>query len=248
MEQPNGAQQLKERFVSHGGIWSDDWASILSLNPEYFEAYLKLREAPLKKKALQPKVQQFVLIAVESACTTLYEPGIKDHIHTALEIGATKQEIFEVLELASVLGVHSMTAGLEVLQETLKENGTPLTILTELDPTRQALKEKFETQRGYWSQTWQTVLSISPDFFDAYTDFSTAAFKPDGGYLDKKVKELIYCAIDVSTTHLYLPGLKIHIQNALRYGATTEEIVEVFELAALIGVHTPMAAVKYLAK
>ena len=57
-------------------------------------------------------------------------------------------------------------------------------------------------------------------------------------YLDAKTRELIYCAIDSATTHLYAPGLKLHIRNAMEHGATPEEIVEVFELAALMGVHT----------
>jgi len=52
------------------------------------------------------------------------------------------------------------------------------------------------------------------------------------------VKEFIYIAIDVATTHLYEPGLRIHIQNALKYGATKEEIIEVYQLTSVLGMHT----------
>jgi alkylhydroperoxidase/carboxymuconolactone decarboxylase family protein YurZ len=55
---------------------------------------------------------------------------------------------------------------------------------------------------------------------------------------EKQVKELIYCAFDVAATHLYQPGLKLHIKNALGYGASPEEIMEVLELATLLSVHT----------
>ncbi len=60
------------------------------------------------------------------------------------------------------------------------------------------------------------------------------------------MKEFVYCAIDCATTHLYVPGLKLHIRNAIRYGATAEEVMEVFELASLMGVHTMMAGADVL--
>jgi len=53
------------------------------------------------------------------------------------------------------------------------------------------------------------------------------------------VKEFVYCAFDVAATHLYTKGLKLHIENALGYGATPQEVMEVIELASPLG----MAAV-----
>ena len=35
---------------------------------------------------------------------------------------------------------------------------------------------------------------------------------------------------DAAATHLYVPGLKLHMRNALRYGATTGELMEVLEM------------------
>jgi alkylhydroperoxidase/carboxymuconolactone decarboxylase family protein YurZ len=58
------------------------------------------------------------------------------------------------------------------------------------------------------------------------------------GVLEPKVKELIYVAIDASTTHLYEPGLRQHVRNAIRYGASKEEIMEVYELTSVLGIHT----------
>ena len=58
------------------------------------------------------------------------------------------------------------------------------------------------------------------------------------GTLEPKIKELIYVAIDAATTHLYEPGLRQHIRNALRYGATKAEIMEVYELTSVLGIHT----------
>ncbi len=101
---------------------------------------------------------------------------------------------------------------------------------------RQRLKEEFTSARGYWSELWDDVLALDADFFEAYMRFSSVPWK--GGPLLPKVKEFVYIAIDVSTTHLYAPGTRIHIRNALRHGATAKEVMEVFELTSLIGLQS----------
>ncbi|WP_052344973.1 carboxymuconolactone decarboxylase family protein [Thermocrispum municipale] len=98
------------------------------------------------------------------------------------------------------------------------------------------LREKFIAERGYWNAFWEGLLSLDPSFFEAYLNFSAVPWRT--GVLEPKIKELIYVAIDASTTHLYEPGLRQHIRNALSYGATKEEIMEVLELTSVLGIHT----------
>jgi alkylhydroperoxidase/carboxymuconolactone decarboxylase family protein YurZ len=109
---------------------------------------------------------------------------------------------------------------------------------------RRALQAEFEAKRGYWHPFWDDVLALDPDFFEAYTQFSSVPWT--SGVLEPKVKELIYTAFDVSATHLYEPGLRQHIRNALGYGATREEIMEVIELASVIGIHSAAVGVPIL--
>ena len=45
---------------------------------------------------------------------------------------------------------------------------------------------------------------------------------------------------------MYEPGLRVHIQNALRYGATVAEILEVYQIVAALGVHTVTVGVPIL--
>lgn len=106
----------------------------------------------------------------------------------------------------------------------------------ELTGHQQELKDRFVEARGYWSPLWDGLLRLDPDFFEAYLHFSSVPWK--SGVLEPKIKELIYIAIDASTTHLYEPGLRQHVQNALGYGATKEEIMEVYELTSVLGIHT----------
>jgi len=115
----------------------------------------------------------------------------------------------------------------------------------ELTEKQMKLKEKFIEQRGYWiEEIWGPVLRIDSDFFEAYLNFSAVPWKKD--ILPPKIKEFIYIAIDVSTTQLYEPGIRQHIANALKHGATKEEIMEVFELVSVLGIHTCTVGVPIL--
>ncbi len=106
---------------------------------------------------------------------------------------------------------------------------------TQLDDRRRRIREDFIDRRGYWNEFWDGLLTLDPDFFQAYLGFSGVPWEK--GTLEPKIKELVYVAIDASTTHLYEPGLRQHVRNALRYGATKEEIMEVYELVSVLGIH-----------
>jgi hypothetical protein len=121
-----------------------------------------------------------------------------------------------------------------ILLGALEEAGRPA--LPPLGGREAELKADFESKRGYWHEFWDGLLALDADFFEAYLEFSSLPWTR--GILEPKVKELIYTAFDASATHMYLPGLEQHIRNALSYGATAEEVMEVFELASTIGIHT----------
>lgn len=228
--------ELKKNFVNERGYWASFWDDLLKADPNFFEAYLDFSAVPWRTGTLEPKIKELIYTAIDASTTHLYEPGLRQHIRNALGYGATKEEIMEVFELTSVLGIHSCTLGVPVLMEEYaktqqtSENDDVLT-----DRQRQ-LKESFVTKRGYWASFWDGLLKIDPDFFEAYLGLSSVPW--EHGVLEPKVKELIYAAIDAATTHLYEPGLRQHISNALGYGATREEVMEVLELTSVLGIHT----------
>ena len=56
------------------------------------------------------------------------------------------------------------------------------------------------------------------------------------------MKEFVYIAFDAAATHLYVKGLKLHIENAIGYGATPQEILEVLELVSVLGIYAVTTA------
>jgi alkylhydroperoxidase/carboxymuconolactone decarboxylase family protein YurZ len=235
-------KRLRDEFIDARGYWNPFWEGLLDLDEDFFAAYTQFSSVPWKSGPLDPKIKEFVYIAVDAAATHLYVPGIRQHMKQAIGYGATAQEIMEVLELTSTLGIHACNIGVPILFEELEAAGQP--VPDELSGRQEALKADFTEKRGYWHQFWNEILLLDADFFEAYTTFSSVPWV--SGTLEPKVKELIYTAFDVSATHLYQPGLRLHIKNAIGYGATREEIMEVMELASVIGIHSCTVGVPIL--
>lgn len=113
---------LKKQYIeSHNGYWTDAKENILKLDPDYFETFTKFEEVPAKSGPLSEKERELLYIAVHAAPVTLHKDALKYHIDRALECGATMQEIAEVFEIVSTLGIHAITMGVPILKEAIAE-------------------------------------------------------------------------------------------------------------------------------
>lgn len=229
-------QKLKDTFIKNRGYWNDFWDELLILSPDFFDAYLNFSSIPWTPGVLEPKVKEFIYIANDASTTHLYEPGLRIHIRNALKYGATKEEIMEVFQLTSGLGVHTCVMGIPVLIDEFRKAGRGNEFEAAMTERQVKLKETFIKNRGYWSDFWEGLLILNADFFDAFLRLSSIPWTP--GVLPPKIKEFIYIAIAAATTHLFETGVRIHIQNAMKYGATKDEIMEVYQLTSILGIHT----------
>lgn len=99
------------------GDWNPLWDQLLALDPAFMEAYLALRSVPLKSGTLEPKFKELILVAINAATTHLYAPGVRRHMRNALKLGATKEELLEVIQLTTLLGIHACNLAVPILME-----------------------------------------------------------------------------------------------------------------------------------
>ena len=232
-------QEIKDRFIAARGSWGEPWETVLAVDPEFVAAYLGMYQVPWEKNHLSAKFKELCYLAWNAAATHLHLPGVRAHMKKAIEYGATPAEIVEVLELAATLGIHTMNIGVPLLVEVLEERGR--TGPAPLTPGQEDLKAQFTATRGYWHDFWNEMLELDPEMFAAYTEFSSVPWRT--GTLTPAEKELIYISYDIAATHLYVPGTKLHIRNALNHGATIGQILEVMEISSVLGIHAVTTAV-----
>lgn len=242
---PAATVALRERITDVHGGWSPAWQAVLDLKPDFLAAYADMAEVPARKAHLDPKDRDLIYLAVDAAATHLQPDGIRRHLRSALDHGATPAEVIEVVELVSTLGIHAMNIGVPLLTEILEERGLR-TGPAPLDEYQRRLKERFTVNRGYWHDFWNEILEVDPEMFEAYTNFSSVPWET--GPLSPKMKEFVYIAFDAAATHLYRPGWKLHMENALGYGATVGEIVEVMEIASMLGMKAATTTLPILAE
>jgi len=115
-------RKLRDRKHATGN-WNPDWEPFAKLDPAWTEKVIAVTIAPAVSGALDPKTIELIGIALDAACTSMYAPGVRRHIQRALKLGATKEEITAVLQLASQQGLRSMCLGAPILLEELDAQG-----------------------------------------------------------------------------------------------------------------------------
>jgi alkylhydroperoxidase/carboxymuconolactone decarboxylase family protein YurZ len=98
---------------------------------------------------------------------------------------------------------------------------------------------------GQWNTAWDPFYELDPAWTDEF--MATGAGIYGSGILPTKEVELLSIAFDASFTHMYAPGTRRHIKNALAAGATIEEIMDVLKLCVAQGVQALNLGVPILA-
>lgn len=101
------------------GAWNQAWDAFADFDPLWTEKFLDMGSLPIRTGVLDSKTVELIFIAVDASCTHMYAPGVRRHIRAALDLGVTKEEIMAVLQLVSVLGIHSCSLGAPILKEEL---------------------------------------------------------------------------------------------------------------------------------
>lgn len=89
---------------------------IAELDPEYFEKFRDALEIPWSSGSLSPVMMQLICIAIDGCSSHLYEEGLELHLREALDAGASPEQILEVFQLCSVVGLRSIAAAFPMLR------------------------------------------------------------------------------------------------------------------------------------
>jgi alkylhydroperoxidase/carboxymuconolactone decarboxylase family protein YurZ len=186
-------------------------------------------------EVLDETAAALIRLAVHASVTALDGPGTTQAIDAALDIGASPEQVHETLVVVSGLGVHSLMEGSHRVVETMRKRGQ--TVDGPLDAERAALRERFQGGDPYWDHFEREVpgfldslLRLSPQAYEAFFVYCAVPWRT--GAVRGRVKELISMAADATPTHRYLPGMRLHLTNAVRLGVGRRAILDALEIAA----------------
>lgn len=223
------------------GPW-DDWvlAQLREWDPEWGQTCAGMATNPWRSQILPRRLVELVGVAVNAACTNLNADGTRRHIRRALDAGASRDEVLMVLKMAALLAIHVCSLGAPILLEEAKAAG----VTAKSKPTASPACDNMKAM-GQWNAAWDPFFALDPEWTNEFMATGLGIYKTS--VLPQKEVELLSIAFDVAYTHMYAPGTRRHIRNALAAGATLEEIMEVFKLCVVQGVQALNLAVPILA-
>lgn len=185
-------------------------------------------------EALTPLERALTEYGLRCSVCVLDIQGARPFAAEALRLGATPEQLHEVLALVAGLGVHTFMAASLDLLDLAEKSGRPVADFNRGDDP---LWRKRVGDSGFWKIFQQRV----PGFLPALRRLSPAAFETffiigelptKTSLLSPLTRELISVGVDALPTHRYLPGLHLHLDSALRLGAGQREVLEVLDIAA----------------
>lgn len=240
----------KEVFCRRRGDYkwksSSLWDDILMYDHKLISGYAEYSALPFERGALSPVMCELIAIVIDSSITHLHQAGLRNHIGHAIEVGATEGEVLEALEIACTIGSRVFTEGFQVYADELRERGM-YPADAELTQEQKEAKALYEYQGyDYWDEGHNEALKLDPVGMKTFAQWNRAPLTND--CLSQKDKELLYLALYASPTTVYVPGIREHLKKAMDLGATHEEILSVFELISVIGVHSLTVSTPILKK
>jgi alkylhydroperoxidase/carboxymuconolactone decarboxylase family protein YurZ len=229
-------------MTAETGPWAAALEQLREWDPTWAETCVRMTSNPWRVGVLSRKLVELIGVGLNAACTNLNPEGTRRHIRKALDAGATKEEILFVLKCASVMSIHSCSLGAPVLLDEAKAAGKqPMPKPAAATPACDRMKAI-----GQWNTAWDPFFEIDPIWTDEF--MATGAGIYGSGVMPAKETELLSIAFDASYTHMYAPGTRRHIRNALKAGATVDEIMEVLKLCVVQGVQACNLGVPILAE
>ena len=103
------------------GQWNSAWDAFFEIDPAWTEAIIAASLPVYTSGILSPKLAELLSIAVDASITHMYAPGTRRHIQSALKLGATMEEIMEVLKICVAQGIQASNLGIPILAEELEK-------------------------------------------------------------------------------------------------------------------------------
>lgn len=106
------------------GQWNAAWDPFFALDPVWTDEFFAAVTPIYKSDVMPAKELELLSIACDASFTHMYAPGVRRHIKAALKLGASMEEIMEVLKLCVVQGVQACNLGVSILAQELDRLST----------------------------------------------------------------------------------------------------------------------------
>jgi alkylhydroperoxidase/carboxymuconolactone decarboxylase family protein YurZ len=110
------AKEFAAKWSEMSGYVYPQYEFLAREDPEFAEIWYQMMKHWRKEGAIPPQYKEMMILM--GSCVKMQEMAVRTHMTKALKLGATKQELLELMELVLLSGGGvAMVIGLKVLME-----------------------------------------------------------------------------------------------------------------------------------
>jgi alkylhydroperoxidase/carboxymuconolactone decarboxylase family protein YurZ len=102
------------------GQWNTAWDPFFELDPVWTDQFFATALGLYQAGVMSAKDVELLSIAFDASITHMYAPGTRRHIRGALKLGASMEEIMEVLKICVAAGADACLMAVPILAEELE--------------------------------------------------------------------------------------------------------------------------------
>jgi len=102
------------------GQWNTAWDPFFELDPVWTDQFFATALGLYQGGVMSAKDVELLSIAIDASITHMYAPGTRRHIKSAFKLGASMEEIMEVLKICTAAGAEACRMAVPILAEELE--------------------------------------------------------------------------------------------------------------------------------
>lgn len=231
---PNDTPPLDDRdavkayFIAERGYWRPWTETMLQAAPGFVAQYARYAGHPARTGPLSPRMVELIYVGLDSSSSHLFESGLRTHMQRALEVGATHNDIVDVLHLVAVQGLASVCQASDILME-LAGAGAPVATINA------SLQARIDRIGPEHALTLRAVAQLGPEFVEVMLDFIEQGHAGDG--LAPAERTLVQLAMHACFTAFNADAVRQLIASGLAQGTSVAELHQAIQLGAHLAVH-----------
>ena len=229
-------ESLKAAYIKARGYWTNWTEGMLRFSPGFLDLYARYGGYAAANGPLSPLMCELIYVALDASSTHLFESGLALHMRYAMKHGATPAQVMEVLAMATAQGLGGTRVGVEILAEELAAAGQSVPELAAAaTPAQTELQARWVARFGDWPRHCEVLARLDPDYLALVLELDGFNNPADG--LAERDRILIRLALDSCFTGLNAPAVRESIRRAIALGIAWQDILQVLQMTAHLGVH-----------
>jgi len=218
---------IKAHFIAERGYWRPWTDVMLQVSPGFVQQYADYAGYPARTGPLTERMVELIYVGLDASSSHLFESGLLTHMKRALEVGATQNDIFDVLHLVAVQGIASVCQATDILVE--------LTGTVEAPAVDEKLQARIGQLGAAHALTLACLARLDPGYAEVLLDFVEKG-RPGTG-LTPAERSLVQLALHSCFTAFNPGAIRQIMATALTQGLTRAELLQAIQLGAHLAVH-----------